>query len=195
MLVIIISIVALVIAFLSAYYTRRTYDLNKLIGEEKLNPQLQVNIRAFNSNIPFENTAQTDIEVVNYSSFPTYDVWCDTKLGDADWIGDWCKTRMQDLEKKGNNRTPDEEAYLKSLKKNLAKKPKLKPRNSSYKNTVGSVPTNLSEIARIDNPFPIHLKVSWRNKKNGRVFEEIKKFGCYCIMVGDSERFHITTDE
>ncbi len=47
-----ISTVALVIALLSAYYTRKNYNLASLLGEEKLNPVLQVSLRDFYNNVP-----------------------------------------------------------------------------------------------------------------------------------------------
>jgi hypothetical protein len=48
----VISTVALVIALLSAYYARKSYNLTALLGEEKMNPQLQVSLRNFNNNVP-----------------------------------------------------------------------------------------------------------------------------------------------
>jgi len=116
------------------------------------------------------------------------------KLGAADWIGDWCNAKIQELENKGGNRTLNEDTYLNSLKQNLAKKDELAPNDSHYINASGVVPGNICEIAREDNPFPIHVKLSWRSEK-GRVFEVTKKYGCYCIKVRDSESFFITTGE
>jgi hypothetical protein len=189
----VISTVALVIALLSAYYARKSYNLTALLGEEKMNPRLQVSLRDFNNNVPVYSAALTSIEVINFSSFPAFGVWCDVKLGDADWIGDWCNAKIQELESKGGNRTLNEDTYLNSLKQNLAKKNQLAPNDSHYINASGVVPDNICEIARADNTFPIHVKLSWRSEK-GRVFEIIKKYGCYCIKVGDSERFFITTN-
>ena len=189
-----ISTIALVIALLSAYYARRSYNLTALLGEEKMNPQLQVSLRSFNNNVPVDGAALTGIEVINFSSFAAFDVWCDVKLGDADWIGDWCIAKIKELEKKGGNRTLNEDTYLNSLKQNLVKKDELAPNDSHYINASGVVPDNICEIAHADNTFPIHIKLSWRSKK-GRVFNVIKKYGCCCIKVGGAESFFITSGE
>lgn len=189
-----ISTVALVIALLSAYYTRKSYNLASLLGEEKMNPALQVSLRGFYNNVPVAGAALASIEAINYSSFPALDVWSDVKFGGADWIGDWCKAKMQELENKGDDRTSEECTYLSSLKQNLQKKRKLAPKDSHYIKASGTIPKDICDIACVDNVFPIHLKLSWRNEK-GRVFEVTKKYGCYCIKVGASESFFITTEE
>ncbi|MFH1446498.1 MAG: hypothetical protein ABIG43_03695 [Chloroflexota bacterium] len=189
-----ISTVALVIALLSAYYARKSYNLTTLLGEEKMNPQLQVSLREFSNNVPVAGAALASIEAINYSSFPALDVWCDVKFGGADWIGDWCKAKMQALENKGDDRTPEECTYLSSLKQNLQKISKLPPKDSHYIKASGVIPKDICDIARVDNVFPIHVKLFWRNEK-GRNFEVTKKYGSYCIKVGASESFFITTEE
>jgi hypothetical protein len=189
-----ISTVALVIALMSAHYTRKNYNLASLLGKEKMNPKLQVNLRDFYNNVPVAGAALASIKVVNYSSFTAIDVWCDVKFGGADWVGDWCKGKIQELENKGDDKTPEECTYLSSLKQNLQKKSELTPNDSHYINASGVIPKDICDIARVDNVFPIHVKLSWRNEK-GRVFEVTKKYGCYCIKVGASESFFITTKE
>ncbi|MBU2496353.1 MAG: hypothetical protein KJ935_07660 [Candidatus Omnitrophica bacterium] len=157
-------------------------------------PQLQIRPKNFFKGYPKVSHSAVVYEIVNYSNFPAFNVESDMKFNKNDWIKNWSITRAKQLEKKGNNRTLQEDDEMKMRKTASAPHDKLEPGEYIQKIIDGSCPQNVCDLAKSQNGFHIYLKIVWYSEKKQK-FEQVKKYSLLCAKLEETEEFSFLSSE
>jgi hypothetical protein len=157
-------------------------------------PQLQIRPKKFLKGYPKVSHSTVIYEIVNHSNFPAFDVESDLKFNKNDWINNWSNTRAKELEKKGNNRTLEEDNEMKIRKIASASHKKLEPGEEVQKMINVICPKDVCDLAKAQNGFHICLKIVWYSEKKQK-FEEVKKYSLLCTKVGETEKFSFLSSE
>jgi hypothetical protein len=182
-----VSVLFLFVAVFSAVIAWQSYEWTKRVSKEQMIPRIQVIPEEFKKGEPFPGYGAVRYMILNYSDFPAFSVAIDHKYSENDWLLEWNKARIKDLQDKGG-RTQEEDVELAQRKQFTGPLPSLEPGMKADGYLAGAIPQNISDLAKPPNGFSISIRISWRSKE-GQQFESVLRYKLISTKVGGGETF------